>query len=186
MVPRPGYYSVMPKRRFLGQDEYLPFITIPPDPPSIDDGGAAVLSPTLRRADADAATNVSTPSYDDGSGKVLEVHVFACPPDACEGGGKCAEGRTGPVCGVCQEGWSMSSGRCQRCGGDVSTTMGLGALVGFMIFGIVWYLVAWKVLLTTDRKSAEDEDEDGEEKETPLMKALKRFHPQPWRLNPKL
>ena len=94
MVPRPGYYKVVPKRRFLGQGENLPFFTIPPDPP-------AVLSPALRRADTDAATNVSTP-YSDDSRAVRKIHVVPGPPDACLGGGKCAEGRTGPVCGVCQ------------------------------------------------------------------------------------
>jgi hypothetical protein len=36
------------------------------------------------------------------------------------------------------------------------------------------------VLLKKDRKPDEDEDEeDGEEKETPLMKTLRRFHPTP-------
>ena len=70
----------------------------------------------------------------------------------------------------------MSSGRCQRCEGDVATTMGLGGMVGAIMFGIAWYYIAWKVMLKKERRLDEDGDEeDGEEAETPLMKTLRRF-----------
>ena len=45
----------------------------------------------------------------------------------------------------------MSSGRCQRCEGDVATTMGLGGMVGAIMFCIAWYYIAWKVLLKRER-----------------------------------
>ena len=73
----------------------------------------------------------------------------------------------------------MSSGRCQRCDGDVSMTLTLGAMVGATMFCVAWYFIAWKVLLRRHTKSAveevEEEAKDGG-KDTRVQKILARMH----------
>lgn len=49
---------------------------------------------------------------------VLRAQVYRCPPAACVGGGKCAAGREGPVCGICSDQYSVRSGKCIRCTGS--------------------------------------------------------------------
>lgn len=83
---------------------------------------------------------------------VLRAQVYRCPPAACVGGGKCAAGREGPVCGICSDQYSVRSGTLRSWG------WALWALAG-CAFVAAWYWLAVRPLFTAER--VEEEEEGG-------------------------
>ena len=75
--------------------------------------------------------------------------VYKCPPAACGPNNTCAEGRTGPVCGLCLPGWAMSSGGCQRCPTDPSAYQAAAtgiAVAGILTLSILLYIFSLRPL----------------------------------------
>ena len=87
VVPRPGYYSGESARRSLFRDEHLPFFKYPPGAFPPVSNISSMLVP--RRAEVEEGADAEMLAFE----AQWEVDVFPCPPDSCEGGGKCAEGR---------------------------------------------------------------------------------------------
>jgi len=88
----------------------------------------------------------------------LRVYVHTCPAGGCELNGECAEGRTGPACGLCVEGLQMVGAECLSCDYDPMTLI-LVALLVFAPFLIAcFYFFSWKPLLFRNKKAPEEED----------------------------
>lgn len=75
------------------------------------------------------------------------ARLYRCPPQACEEGGVCSEGREGVVCGICREGYAFGNGECIRCNDDL-LNFGIAIYVaGAIGFLVVWYTVSIRPLL---------------------------------------
>ena len=88
------------------------------------------------------------------------ISIYSCPPGACLGNGQCAEGRTGPVCGVCEPGWAMTSTSCQQCPSDerlYNTEEYSIAAVGSLLAAVVFYFFSFRPILSDEQ---EDEAKD--------------------------
>eukprot|EP00961_Rhodomonas_salina_P019332 260206-Rhodomonas_salina.1 len=68
-----------------------------------------------------------------------EVRVYRCPPDACLEGGVCAEGREGPVCAICSDGYAMAGTQCLKCHQTPRDSLIL--VIAIAVFGllVIWY-----------------------------------------------
>ena len=93
----------------------------------------------------------------------ITVDILKCPPRACNSGGNCTEGRTGPLCGICSAGWSMSSGTCLQCPQNqdaAALKISLG-VVGSLLFIALMYFFSFRplvmVLVADDEKAQHSE-----------------------------
>ena len=76
------------------------------------------------------------------------VEVFKCPIGACNGS-NCLNNRVGPVCGLCPDGWAISTTGCIPCptGYALDTLRILGAVLGSILLFVLYLLLAWDHLL---------------------------------------
>jgi hypothetical protein len=79
--------------------------------------------------------------------KFKGAQIYQCPPDVCLGNNTCAEGHTGPVCGICVTGYALSSGKCTPCGSTQDTKE---VTITFLITGgtillVAYYVICWRV-----------------------------------------
>ena len=76
------------------------------------------------------------------------VEVFKCPVGACNGS-NCLNNRVGPVCGLCPDGWAISTTGCIPCptGYALDTLRILGAVLGSILLFVLYLLLAWDHLL---------------------------------------
>jgi len=79
------------------------------------------------------------------------ILVYRCPPGACLEGGKCATGREGPVCGVCQEGHALFYQKCLPCGSNALSVVTF--LIVFCILMLVLFYFTSSLLELQDEKS---------------------------------
>ena len=94
------------------------------------------------------------------SRKETAVELYVCPPSACEGGGSCAEGREGPVCGLCMPGYAMSSGRCDICPSDTKNSKIAFAVVAPILAIVLLYFFSFKAIFSQDEPPEELGNED--------------------------
>mmetsp|Transcript_3588 Transcript_3588/g.7259 ORF Transcript_3588/g.7259 Transcript_3588/m.7259 type:complete len:1072 (+) Transcript_3588:1669-4884(+) len=95
------------------------------------------------------------------------VKVYRCPLNACEEGGSCVAGRTGRICGLCEEGYAVSGMVCQKCSGFSSNTSQYTALgVGVALFLLLWYYLSWQPYFARNEEPQSCEAEGGEEAPT--------------------
>ena len=94
-----------------------------------------------------------------------EVELIPCiPASRCLGGGNCAEGMYGPVCGLCQDGFAMGSDDlCIACpkSKSVSFRIGIG-VVGSFIFFTFYYTIVLRPFFKDDS----DSDPEGSESQS--------------------
>jgi len=73
------------------------------------------------------------------------LEFFQCRfPDVCKAGPKtgdeaCAEGHTGPLCAVCQDGWFEFAGKCQECNKNGKSKIFI--TLSFLVVGIIIILL---------------------------------------------
>ena len=88
--------------------------------------------------------------------------VLKCPPRACQYGGNCTGGRTGPVCGICAAGWAMSSGTCMQCPQDQNAdALKISvAIIGSLVLLALLYFFSLRPLMINPEKVSDEKDED--------------------------
>lgn len=92
------------------------------------------------------------------TGNVTKVSVYQCHGEACVGNETCSypcpndytcgEGRYGPVCGLCMEGYVEAMNKCNKC--DVEGTERARQVawgVGVTVAVLVWVAVSWVPLI---------------------------------------
>uniref|UniRef100_A0A7S0LWG4 Uncharacterized protein n=1 Tax=Cryptomonas curvata TaxID=233186 RepID=A0A7S0LWG4_9CRYP len=97
------------------------------------------------------------------------VTVLKCPPRSCQSGGNCTPGRTGPVCGICESGWAMSSGTCLQCPSNegAQTLKASIGVIGGLLAVVVLYFFSIRPLFTSiaPESSKHDEVQNGDRDE---------------------
>jgi hypothetical protein len=66
--------------------------------------------------------------------------VFSCPPAACLGNNTCSNGRTGPLCALCSEGYVLTGRQCSPCPSS-GTGLDRGTVVAVSVLGAVICLI---------------------------------------------
>lgn len=87
------------------------------------------------------AAPVAAPGYfPDSSG----TFVSCVNPKACLGGGTCAPGYTGRLCGKCASGWYALNGSCRRCARALSILVGIALtlLALGVASALIWFNLA--------------------------------------------
>ena len=78
-------------------------------------GGSSVIPQLGFWRDQILTGNVSRRTLENLS---IVATILQCPPGACLQNGTCVDGRTGPICGICEDGWAMASNKCLQCPTD--------------------------------------------------------------------
>jgi len=100
------------------------------------------------------------------------VTVYQCPSNACLGNGTCANGRRGPVCGLCVADWVMVMNTCIECSNaDTETAAAVALAVTITIVVLVWGKVSWWPLIG----GLKVEQKKGGPGKTTLDKLARRF-----------
>ena len=107
-----------------------------------------------------------------GENGTIKVELYPCPPGSCLEGGQCAEGKTGPVCAVCMQGWAMGADTCEKCSEDVGATVGIGATIALVLFFVVYYFVAWRPFFAKVPGQDDESEYDENDKTSDLQKML--------------
>jgi hypothetical protein len=104
--------------------------------------------------------SISSEEQGGAMAKSREVTVFKCPPEACDKNGTCYEGRKGPLCALCDNGWAMSSNNCEKCPTDPKAYEAqriLGAIGAVLVLGALFYYFSFRSLFMEEEKASVNE-----------------------------
>ena len=78
--------------------------------------------------------------------------VMTCDPGACGDNGTCLQHRAGPLCGICEAGYTMTMAGCSpnKCpsGMDLSRYRSLATIMAITIAVVLWIALSWRPTLT--------------------------------------
>jgi len=83
------------------------------------------------------------------------VNVYQCSIGACAGNNKCLGQRTGVLCNMCPEGYSMEANACTKCDSNPdmqNTWQATLAVISIMTYVIILYLLGWTAILPLPQK----------------------------------